>query len=222
MRPIYIDIETAPIHNVEAWLPDFSPRRGTKDEAKQAAQVAEKREAALRDAALDLDLSRIVCLGTLDGHFEDVRTCENDTEEAEALTALWSHIRSLAKANEDWCFVGYNLLAFDLPRLYRRCLYLDVETYGIQREKWRHARVIDLQDVLSEQGRFTYRSLDYYAKRFNLLVPADPCDGSEIPGLVARGEWELIRQHNRADLYKTKLLAERIRAVPRVTEHVAA
>jgi len=217
MTPIFLDIETAPIDDVESYLPDFGPRKGTKDEAKQAAQIADKRDAALRDASLDPDLSRIVCLGF--GGLDDDRilVCQDEGVEAEALCQFWDRIReaSSRSISGDWLLIGYNLLSFDLVRIYRRSLYLDVPPYQIQRDKYKHPRVVDLWDLLSEQGRLSWRGIDYYIRRFGLedRIPSDPCKGEDVPRLAQEGAWDVIRGHNACDLAKNRALALRLGVV---------
>lgn len=207
MLQIVIDIETAPIADVERYLPDVRPNKGTKDEAKQNAQVAEKRQALLDDAGLDADLSRIVCVGLDRGHGPETTICPTEDREREVLATVWDMVRG---ARGDFRIIGFNLLSFDLPRLYRRSLYLDVPSVPMTRDKYRHPCVVDLLDVLSETGRLTMRSLEYYCRRFALDVPCDTVDGSHIAELVARGDWAAVEAHNHLDLVKTRRLAERL------------
>jgi hypothetical protein len=207
MLTVILDIETAPIDGVDAYLPDVRHNKGTKDAEKQAAQVAEKRQALLDDAGLDPDLSRIVCLGVDSGFGPQSTLCRDENMEHIALTGFWELVRS---ARGDFRIVGFNCLAFDLPRLYRRSLYLDVPPVPMMRDKFRHPNVVDLCDLLSEGGRLTMRSLDYYCSRFKLSVPIDYHHGAEMPALVAEGRWAEVEEHNRCDLVKTTALARRL------------
>lgn len=209
---VLLDIETAPLPDADLLLPDFKPRGNIKDAEKQAASVAEKREKALADAAKDPDLCRIVALGAWWEHDPhcNLFICKDEEEEHIALTFFWDTY-TLYRKHYSTRLLGYNLLAFDLPIIVRRSLYLDVPMSPIERGKYRHGDVIDLFDILSEQGTLPWRSLDYYCKR--LGIPCDIVDditGADVPGCVARGEWDRIRAHLLADLVKVKGLAQRL------------
>jgi hypothetical protein len=52
--------------------------------------------------------------------------------------------------------------------------------------------------------------MDYYCSRFRLDVPMDPFDGKDIAGMVLGGQWGQVQEHNRCDLVKTRMLAERL------------
>lgn len=208
-RFVLLDIESAPLPNVEAFLPEFKPRGNIKDTEKQAASVAEKRDKALAEAAVDPDLCRIVALGAWwegDSH-PHLYLCDTEAEERLALRAFWD----LFTLRDGVRILGYNVLAFDLVVMVRRSLYLDVPVPLIERGKYRHGDVVDLFDILSEQGALPWRSLDYYCKRFNIPCDiADDITGADVPGCVARGEWEKVRAHLLANLIKVKGLAQRL------------
>jgi hypothetical protein len=207
MLTAIIDIETAPIADVEAYLPDVRPRAGTKDADKQAAQMAEKRQTLLDKAGLDPDLSRIVCVGVDTGHGPVSTILRSEDAERRALLEWWAMIR---QARGDYRLIGFNCLDFDIPWLYRRSLYLDVPSIPMTRDKYRHPQIVDLLDVFTEAGRFEKRSQSYYCKRFALDVPCDEIDGSAIAELVARQDWAAVESHNQIDLVKTRRLAERM------------
>lgn len=214
MSYVICDIETAPLPGVDGLLPDFKPHGGIKDADKKAASIAEKREKAIAEAALDPDLCRIVYLGAWwpgDPH-PHLHCCENEDKECFALDNFWG----LWKLEQGRFMMGpqllgYNLLKFDLPILVRRSLYLGVETPELRRGRYRHEDVCDLWSLLSEDGALPWRTLDYYCKRLDI-----PCDiedtitGADVPGCVARGEWDKVRAHLLADLVKVKGLARRV------------
>ena len=205
-RPwLVFDIETAPMPDVEQYLPDAKPRKGTKDEAKIAAQIAEKRAALLAGAALDLDLCEIVAVAWKAGNPEhDGCWTRADADEVTIVDRMCDLFEEQRGA-----IVGFNVLAFDLPVFLRRCLYLNLIPPPIQVDKYRHDGVIDLADVLTYGGRMPWRSLGFYAKRFG-IPHDDSIDGAQIPALAAAGEWDQIAAHVLADVQTTAALARRM------------
>lgn len=218
MRHLITDIETAPLPDAEAMLPEFRANANTKDADKQAAQIAEKRAKALADAALDPDLCRIVAIGAWwDGEDEPgLILCKDEQEEYHALADFWRTYAQRRWHHPHTVIVGSNLLGFDLPVMVRRSLYLRIDVPQLERGKYRHRDVIDLKSLLCDDDWLAWRSLDYYVRRFGLDVPHDPIDGSQIPALVVAGEWGAVRNHLHCDLLKVRALARRI--VPSMRE----
>ena len=232
-----VDLETVPIPNAEQYLdpvesiaePDYSLIMAAKnltDPVKIAADLEKRRQAAreayheqcqqqahkrcelLERCALDLDLCRIVALGWQreDCKAPDVFTCVTEEREAGVLRLFWDDL-------DDRSTVGYNSLSFDLPVLMRRSLYLGVPAPRPNLNKYR-TNHLDLQQVLSHEGTKPYRSLNWYCKRWGITV-ADDITGKDVARLVAEGNWEAVQAHCRADVLKTKALAERVGVLQR-------
>lgn len=232
-RRYVVDIETAPIGNAANYLdpivpiaePDLSlivPAKNLVDPAKIAADIAKRKEAALADyqtqceqqvlkrlellerCALDLDLCRVVALGWMGEDWTEptVHIANEEATEAIMLRAFWAEL-------DNRVTVGYNQIGFDLPILLRRSLYLDVPAPNLNLDKYR-SNHIDLQQRLSLNGTKPYRKLDWYCKRFGLDVACDPTSGKDIGALVAEEKWEDIAAHCRADVLKTRALAQRL------------
>jgi hypothetical protein len=218
MRYVITDIETSCHPDAERMLPEFKHNAGTNDADKRAAQIAEKRATALANAALDPDLCRIVAIGSW---WEDeaqpiLELCRDEHDERESLKEFWQLYAQRRHEHPYTVIVGSNVLSFDLPIMVRRSLYLQVGVPMLERGKYRHRDVIDLKSLLCDDDRLAWRSLDYYVKRFGCDVPHDPIDGAQIPALVAAGNWDAVREHNRLDLVKTRALA--LRVVPSLRE----
>jgi hypothetical protein len=201
-----IDIETSPLGNCGDYLDltQFSAPANYKDPEKIAANIEEQKAAAIAKAALDLDLCTIVAIGLLreDWNEPSVWVIPDATVEAVALREFWDEL-------DNRVTIGYNHVGFDLPILLRRSLYLGVHAPALNLDKYRTPH-IDLQQRLSLNGTKPYRGLGWYCRRFGLDVPADDHTGKDIGALVTAGAWEAVAAHCRADVIKTRLLAERM------------
>lgn len=209
-----IDIETAPLPDAAAYLEPAEPPSNYKDADKIAAYVREKNAENLSRAALDADLCRIVAIGWMREDATDPTVVYVDQPEHEesVLTEFWRDVNQHVT-------VGYNTIGFDLPILVRRSLYLGVTHPFVNLDKYR-SNHIDLQQRLSYNGAMKFRSLSFYCKRFGIPC-GDDSTGSQVGQLVIDGKWDEIAAHCRADVVKTKALAERIgllRQQPVLTE----
>jgi hypothetical protein len=214
MRALVTDVETVPMDGVMDYYDaaeeaDISAPANYKDEGKIAAyieaQKLRKRAQHVEKAALDPDLCRIAVMGFWQEDSDEPTLIECRTEDVEvhALCAFWSCVDAGLR------IVGYNALAFDLPVICRRSLYLGVPIFPIERSKYRHPRVDDLYDILTEQGRLPWRSVAFYAKRFG-IPHDDPVSGKDVPALIADGRWKAVVDHCRCDLTVERAIAERI------------
>lgn len=212
MRYLILDIETGSIQNAGDYIEPATAPSNYVDKDKIAAYVQKAEAVELSKAALDPDLARVVALGCCDAATGaiDVKLAKDEQEEAVLLSDLWRNIRNLHEMNT--MLVGYNILGFDLPVLFRRSIYLNVKAPNIQIDRFKHPSVIDLQSILSYDGKMKWRSLSFYASRFGLTHDGS-ITGAEIPGLVAAGEWEKVASHVRADVGTTTALARRMGVV---------
>ncbi len=205
-RRVVFDLETAPIVDAAEYLIEpISAPSNYKDPDKIAAFIAEAQTKALDKCSLDPDLARIVALGwqAEDGPVT-VRTCQDEEQERDAINEFWN-VRFKYQSH----VVGFNCLAFDLPVLLRRALYLNADRPDIQIDKFKHPSVSDLQQILSFNGTSPWHSLDFYTKRMGIIVP-DVLTGAEIGQAVQEGRWSDIAAHCQADVVKTAALAQRL------------
>ncbi|HEX3058080.1 MAG TPA: hypothetical protein VHP62_01890 [Usitatibacter sp.] len=223
MAFVITDIETAPLQDVDVWLPEFKPAGNIKDAEKRAANVAEKREKAISEAALDADLCRIVALGAWwpDDPHPTIYLCGTEDEEREALREFWEIWTLEKRRNLNLQLTGYNVLSFDIVVMLRRSLYLGVKAPVLHRGRYRHDDVCDLWSLLSEDGTLPWRTLSYYHKRLGCPPVADTITGADVPACVARGEWDKVRAHLLADLVRTRDVARRMGVLAQETVHAA-
>jgi hypothetical protein len=208
--PLFFDIETAAISDASSY--DFDPIEAPAnyvDPVKIEKYLTAERTKRLDRAALDPDLCRVVCLVYAVGDGPLVTHTAADEDEEHALLEAW-----VAVASEHRPLIGFNALGFDAPVLVRRCQYLGVEPPRLDLSKYRSADVIDLMQVLSFNGAIKAHSQAFYCKRFGLST-GDTIKGSEIPALVAAGEWQRVEDHCRADVDGLRQLAAKLGVWPK-------
>jgi predicted PolB exonuclease-like 3'-5' exonuclease len=215
--PLVFDIETAPLPNASDYLDPVEAAKNLKDPVKIAADIAERAAEQLGKCALDPNVARIVCIGTWhlnQGVVVDVLQC--DADEREALKVFWR----LADGRR---LVGFRCREFDLPMLIQRSRYLGVKAPSVDLGRYsRGDRLTDLYDILTFQdSQRTFamrRSLQSFARRVGLPLPADMVNGADVPALVAAGDWKAVGDHCRADVDLTVALAEWLGCLPKVVD----
>lgn len=202
-RRLVFDLETAPLSEAADYLEPPDAPANYKDPAKIKAYIEEKSAEQVGRCSLDPDLCRIVAISTWaeEDYSGPMVFHAGESAEADMLAFFWNE----AKGKH---LVGFNVLAFDLPVLLRRSLYLGITAPQIQIDKYRHPEVTDLQMVLSFNGALRMRGLSFYAKRFGFEVE-DGITGADIAQAVEEERWDDIAHHAKADVRKTALLAAR-------------
>ena len=202
-RSLVCDIETFAIHDAAQYLEPVEAPSNYKDEAKIAAYIKEAEAKQLGRCALDPDLCRIVALGWMhegNDHPEVLITPDEQTERY-ALEMFWrvAHERTL---------VTFHGLAFDLPVLMRRSLYLGIEHPILNLDKYRTPHC-DLLARLTFNGVLPAHKLRFYLARFGIPVD-DLTTGKDIAALVEANDWKGVMAHCEADVRGTHALAQRL------------
>jgi len=210
MRHLILDVETVAIDDVATYLEPVSAPSNYKDEAKIAAYIAEETKRQIDKAALDIDLARIVCLGFQLAGDEVPQTLlmKDELQETELLGRFWDTFWKVYIPGHTVA-VTFNGLAYDLPLLLRRSLYLGVTAPKLQLDRFRHPDAIDLMQILCLDGRLKMHGLQFYANRFKIPVEQD-ITGADIGKAVADGDWAAVERHCAADVQTTYLLAKRM------------
>jgi DNA polymerase elongation subunit (family B) len=209
MRYLICDVETAPIVDAATYLTEpVEAPSNYKDPEKIAAYIEAEKQKQLAKAALDIDLARIVCLGVATEAGQHVFTIPDETQEGNVLGRFWDQFFEGPQHN--WhTMVTFNGMAFDVPLLLRRSLYLGVKAPKLQLDRYKHPEVIDLMTLLNLDGRLKSHSLRFYANRFKIAVD-DESTGADIGALVATGDWAAVEKHCAADVQTTYALAKRM------------
>lgn len=220
LAPIIVDLETAPHPSASSYLeaPDLdaiTPSRNLRDPIKITEDLERRKAEALSHyanlmlrAALDWNLSRIVAIGwsTDGGETVDTETCRDDLSELTALSHFW-------EASRGRQLLGFSIRTFDAPTLVQRSRLLGIEPRDLSLARYGRGSVIDLRDILTfDDARYEAimpRTLKAFCRRFDIPV-RDEVNGSEIPALVAAGEWDKVVAHLISDVRLTAALAKRI------------
>lgn len=209
---IVFDCETYAIDGAAGYLEPATAPDNYKAPEAIAKYIEQANRTALAKAALDIDLARIVALGVMSDSDEQptVQTARDEQDEAEMLAWFWTLTAPHERHGYRPTLVGFNCIAYDLPLMLRRSLYLGVKAPRLPINKYRHDGIEDLMLSLSFDGALRLRGLSFYAKRFGLDVPADETSGADIAAMVMADDWPGIIAHCRADVLKTAALARRV------------
>ena len=216
---VFFDIETAPLREVKNYADwDKEPPKNYKKEESIVAWRKSAVAKQLEKAALDPDLCRVVAIGwwKQDGEPQSI-TARTTCEEQDAIRTFWNAVGN-------GCVVGYNCIAFDLPVLLRRSMYLGIrkEVPDFYLNKYRpSSNIVDVMIRLSMDGLLSYRSLNWYARRCGLTSGLPIVSGKDIPMLVDADRWDLVQQHVEEDVRLLRDLAIHCR-IPSRVKHIAA
>jgi predicted PolB exonuclease-like 3'-5' exonuclease len=205
--PIVVDIETAPLPDAEVYLDPVVAAKNLKDPEKIRADIEQRTADRADRLALDWNVGRIVALGWwTDRHGCVASVCQDDHAEQAALVDFW-------RVAKHRLVLGFNVKNFDGPYLVQRSRYLGVVPLQLDLGRYSRKGVIDLMNELTfndaPAANCMRRSLHAFCRRFGIPVD-DPVTGSDVPALVARGEWEAVRAHVMSDVMLTVRLAQRL------------
>lgn len=175
---IVFDIETgpAPMDEIEASMPEFTPPANYRDEAKIAAWRADKRQEYIERAALDPRTGRVLAFGCSKGEIAATG------DERYVIESAWRELSYHDTLNQR--IVGFCIKSFDLPFLARRSWALGIDpppTLFRPDGRW-NENVCDLLDVWRCNNRDQTISLDGLA-RF-LGVGRKTGDGKDFARLL--------------------------------------
>ena len=159
-----------------------------------------------RYMALRPEFGHVICIGM--GHDARGRgeletkalSARSVEEERRILHEFWD----LVRGERDWRFVTYNGLAFDVPYLLRRSIYLGVtSTTGLPTRPFALDSHFDLMRVLSNWERTDAVRLDIVAELLGLSKSPVGMEGSQVLGLWRAGRVEDIEAYCLGDVRLT-------------------
>jgi uncharacterized protein YprB with RNaseH-like and TPR domain len=181
-----------------------------EDKAFAAVRIELERYMGLRP-----EFGHVICIGM--GHDGRGRgeletkalTARAVEDERHLLEAFWDVVRS----GRDWRFVTYNGLAFDLPYLLRRSVYLGVPpSTGLPLRPYAPDSHFDVMRILSNWERADAVRLDVVAELLGLRKWPPGMEGSQVLGLWRAGRVDDIEAYCLGDVrlaYEIFLRVER-------------
>ncbi len=204
MTRLILDLATCALDGAESWLPAVKAKSNLVDPDKIAKDLAEKRAGQIETMALDPDLCRISAVGACDvtgwthGPIE-VMVLETEPAEREYLARLRETLDEVET-------VTFNGLAFDLPVLQRRLLYLGLRPLDWKLDRFRTNHV-DLLERLSAGDRERRKSLNFYVRRLGWTDLNKPLSGADEALAPSRGQWLELAESVRRDVEAARRLA---------------
>ena len=134
-----------------------------------------------------------------------VDVAKTEEEERHLLTVFWGHV------NEAQQIGGFNSMAFDLPFLLVRSLACRVRVpvrVGDYLRRYSHHPHFDARMALTMWDARASGTLDDWCAF--LGIKGKSGHGSEVAGMVERGEWAALTDYATADIHATKALIEAI------------
>lgn len=174
--------------------------------APEAEAFAAVRREVERYMALRPEFGHVVCVGM--GHDARGRgeletkalTAASVAEERTILEGFWE----LVRGSRDWRFVTYNGLAFDVPFLLRRSIYLGVPpTTALPTRPFALDSHFDVMRVLSNWERADAVRLEIVAELLGLSKWPPGMDGSQVLGLWRAGRAAEIEAYCLGDVRLT-------------------
>jgi DNA polymerase elongation subunit (family B) len=214
-----MDIETIPrdLRTEPRKIQEYVWERALRREADTALDVglddylraaddpglAGVRDRIERFMALRPEFGHVVCIGM--GHDARGRgeletkalTARGEGDERRILEGFWD----VVKPRRDWCFITYNGLAFDVPFLLRRSIYLGVTpTTGLPLRPFALDSHFDVMRILANWERGDAVRLEIVAELLGLSKSPAGMDGSQVLGLWRAGRVEEIEAYCLGDV----------------------
>lgn len=198
---LILDVATAALPNVAGFIDTPKPRKGTKDEAKIAAQIEAKIQAEIDGAGLDPDLCQITGIAFRGPRETGNYLASGNVSEKHVIE------RALVAIRPNTVLVGFNSRSFDWPVLIRRCQYLGITPPDINLDRYRTPH-IDLYDRLSQHGAIDAHSLGFYVRRHGWTDLVKPLSGEEESKVIETGKWSELSASLNHDVEATYRLAK--------------
>ena len=206
------DIETVPLLSAmqSPYPEDREPPANYKNEDAIARWREKDRaswdEGRIKEYSLNPRLGRVVAFACWNEQGGRSAVAQTEADEHLLLEDFWTFLR------HDPLLVGWNSQGFDLPFIVVRSLLLGVTPHvdvAKYLKRYSYAPHFDVKAaLLAWDVRRAGEGLHEWATAFGLA--GKDHHGSEVYGMVQRGEWGVLGSYCRADAKATYDLAERV------------
>lgn len=126
-------------------MPSFEAAANLKDPVKILANIEEKKQRFIEDAALSAQSGKVLCIAIS----ENGNCGIIDGEESSILTEFWNHLDEMKTESAGAAsFIGFNSNSFDIPFFVRRSWLLGVTVPPwIRRGRYLNELFVDLLDL---------------------------------------------------------------------------
>lgn len=206
---LFFDIETIPADEslrdtaVDAELKKIAKRQETTEETQKSSK---NRETIYRSTSLSGDFGRIFCVGYALGD-KDVEIIKGD--EVDILEKWWEI------ANSADCFIGHNIMDFDLPFIYKRSIVRKIKPtakhLNLSFARYRSFPIYDTMREWEKWNPMRSISLDKLAKVLGLPSSKDGgIDGSQVYDAYLSGRQKEIYEYCKRDVELTRKVYKRM------------
>ena len=227
---IFLDLETIPAQRLDvltllkedAEREKLSARAPSnyKDDAKIAEYVAAKHaeiDAAMdekyRKTALDGTWGQVVCIGyAVNDDPVSLIYCDDWQDEAILLHAFNTQLSAAFDPSDRMCFIGHNILGFDLPFLHKRYIVNGIKPSPVIPFNARPYSEFIYDTMMIFAGYNNRISLDRLGRALGLGGKGD-FNGSMVWDAVCNGEIKRVAEYCAEDVSLTREVYRRMRFV---------
>lgn len=219
MKTIFFDIETIP-SQLPGILDEFkaavtAPAKYSKPESI-AEWLKENRdseaEAAWLKTSFDGGVGQVVCIGWAVGEGDAQSVFDphwNGSSAGEKVTIL--HFFSQLEAIGRSVLVGHNVIGFDLPFIWKRCMVLGIKPpswFPRNPSKYSSEMVRDTM-LLWDQEQRSGGSMDRICRLMGIPGKGD-ISGADVWPMVKAGDIEAVAEYCRGDVERTRAMFKRM------------
>ena len=216
MKPFYFDIETIPSQD-PAIRADIlagikAPGQFKKPESI-AAWLEENRDAEAEaewlKTSFDGGAGQIVCIGFADGDGKAYSYIPGDLSRAEERSTIEAFFCALTDAGHR-TLVGHNIIGFDLPFIWKRCMVLDIKPPAIfPRNPKPWSELVQDTMLLWDGQQRAGGSMERICRLLGIPGKGD-FGGADVWPAIRDGRFAEVAEYCRGDIERTRAMFKRM------------
>ena len=216
MTPFYFDIETIPSQDpeVKAEIAAGITAPGTYKKAESIQQWLDENRAAEAEAvwlktAFDGGLGQCVCIGFADGDGKAYIYHAQDLSRDSERKVLQDFFCAVTDAGHR-TFVGHNIIGFDLPFLWKRCMVLGIKppaSFPRNPKPW--GELVQDTMLLWDSTQRAGGSMDRICRLLGIPGKGG-ISGADVWPMVQAGKMNEVADYCRGDVERTRSLYKRM------------